>query len=70
MAAQASRLVPRAVFEKSNSQKVLVDALIQQSYGGFLTPLFKFQLPKSDQPGGPGEASVTPAWVCASPMSP
>lgn len=64
MAAQASRLIPRQIFEKSDSQKVLVDALVRQPYGGFFTPPSKFQLPKSDQPGGPGEASVTPAWVC------
>lgn len=68
MAVQASRLIPETMFKDESSQQSLVDVLVQQPYGAMLTPPRKFNLPASDQKGGPGESSVTPAWVSL-PMS-
>jgi hypothetical protein len=61
--AQASRLVPRENFETEEKRHELVDTLSSMPYGINMVPPVAYDLPESDQQGGPGEASVTPAWV-------
>ncbi|KAK1249091.1 hypothetical protein MKX07_002607 [Trichoderma sp. CBMAI-0711] len=61
---RSSRLVPRSNFHGEEAQKQLVDFLMSQNFRWSVvlgTPT-KYILPESDRPGGPGEASVTPAW--------
>jgi hypothetical protein len=60
---RSSRLVPRENFKTEESQEQLVDVLVQRPWSAVLGTPTAFQLPASDMPGGPGESSVTPAWV-------
>lgn len=64
--AQASRLVPRQNFENECKREELVDVLMDIPYGLNMVGPIGYEVPKSDRPGGPGEASVTPAWVSTS----
>lgn len=60
---RSSRLVPREKFKTSKGRAELVDVLIQYPWAAVLGAPTMFELPESDLPGGPGESSVTPAWV-------
>lgn len=60
---RASRLVPRSNFESEEGRKELVDVLVKQPWASVLGAPTAFDLPESDQPGGPGYSSVTPVWV-------
>lgn len=64
--AQSSRLVPYENFATEAKRQELTDVLSEMPYGINMVGPFAFDLPKSDQPGGPAEASVTPAWVSTS----
>ncbi|KAI9163703.1 isoamyl alcohol oxidase [Paramyrothecium foliicola] len=59
---RSSRLVPRKNFQSPEGQKELVDVLAAKGWASVLGTPTAFKLPESDLPGGPGEASVTPAW--------
>ena len=59
----ASRLVGLDQFANEQSREALVDVLVQYEYGAMLTPPTNYTLLESDTQGGPGQASVTPAWV-------
>lgn len=61
--AQASRLVPKENFATECKRKELVDVLTDIPYGLNMVGPVGYEVPESDKPGGPGEASVTPAWV-------
>ena len=61
--AQASRLVPQENFGTEAKRQELTEVLSSMPYGINMVAPYGFDLPESDQPGGPGEASVTPAWV-------
>jgi hypothetical protein len=69
----SSRLIPKTLFEPAEQSKL--SSALQQSvdgiltnhtypYGVLLVPPSNYSLPESDQPGGPGASSITPAWVC------
>ncbi|CZR69907.1 uncharacterized protein PAC_19807 [Phialocephala subalpina] len=61
--AYASRLLPKSSFEGSG--KDALAAVLKQSSttaGMLLVGPASYNIPESDQPGGPGEASITPAW--------
>ncbi|KAL4890020.1 FAD-binding domain-containing protein [Aspergillus ambiguus] len=73
--ALSSRIVPRQLFvENPTGLTSIIEELVFDTPGDgslglspllicFTTPaLYSKNLPVSDQPGGPGEASVTPAW--------
>lgn len=62
---RSSRLVPRQNFQGEEAQKEVVDALMTNSFGwaAVIASPTNYTLPESDKPGGPGEASITPAWV-------
>ena len=60
---RSSRLVPRENFRGKKNQKELVDVLLQHPWASVLGAPTRFTLPESDKAGGPGEASITPAWV-------
>lgn len=64
--AQSSRLVPKENFGTESKREELIDVLSNMPYGINMVAPFGYELPESDQPGGPGEASVTPAWVSTS----
>ncbi|RFU74754.1 isoamyl alcohol oxidase [Trichoderma arundinaceum] len=61
---RASRLVPRKNFDGEEAQKKIVDVLMANSFGwaAVIASPTNYTLPESDKPGGPGEASITPAW--------
>jgi hypothetical protein len=74
-AAQSSRLIPMHSFVGNANQTALVDVLAQivesnnTNSAVPIQPLFinivgpvLYDVPSSDLPGGPGYASVTPAW--------
>ena len=74
-AAQSSRLIPMHNFVGKKSQTTLINTLVNLLDSSITTskvpsqPLFinivgpvLFDVPTSDLPGGPGCASVTPAW--------
>lgn len=67
---QSSRLVPVEHFETEAKRTELIDVLSEMSYGALMVTPYGYDLPESDQPGGPGEASVTPAWVSPPPPLP
>ncbi|OJD14025.1 hypothetical protein AJ78_05596 [Emergomyces pasteurianus Ep9510] len=60
--AQASRLVTDKNFKNKGKRRELTEVLSNMRYGLNMVTPYAFDLPESDQPGGPGEASVTPAW--------
>ncbi|KAK2794708.1 hypothetical protein FQN52_007478 [Onygenales sp. PD_12] len=60
--AQASRLVPQENFATEAKREELTDVLADMLYGVNMVGPYAYSLPESDQPGGSGEASVTPAW--------
>lgn len=64
--AQASRLVPKQNFATESKRQELVDVLSDIPYGINMVGPVGYEVPESDLPGGPGEASVTPAWVSIS----
>lgn len=61
--AQSSRLVLKENFGTESKRQELTDVLSNMPFGINMVAPHGYELPKSDQPGGPGEASVTPAWV-------
>lgn len=63
---QSSRLVPKENFATEEKREELADALSEVRYGALMVTPYGYDLPESDRPGGPGEASVTPAWVSSS----
>ncbi|KAL7815410.1 FAD-binding domain-containing protein [Trichoderma aethiopicum] len=65
---RSSRLVPRSNFQGDEAQKRFVDFLMSQDFqwSVVLGAPIKYDLPESYGPGGPGEASVMPAWVIRS----
>lgn len=67
--AQASRLVTDRNFNSKGKRQELTEVLTSLPYGLNMVTPYAFNLPKSDHPGGPGEASVTPAWVSISSLS-
>ncbi|KLJ08066.1 hypothetical protein EMPG_16486 [Blastomyces silverae] len=60
--AQASRLVTDKNFKNKGKREELTDVLSKMTYGLNMVAPYAVDLPDSDKPGGPGEASVTPAW--------
>lgn len=64
--AQASRLVTDKNFKNKGKRRELIDVLSEMRYGLNMVTPYAVNLPNSDKPGGPGEASVTPAWVIIS----
>ena len=64
--AQSSRLVLKENFETEAKRQELTDVLSKIPFGINMVAPHGYELPESDQPGGPGEASVTPAWVSTS----
>ncbi|QSS54216.1 FAD binding domain-containing protein [Histoplasma capsulatum var. duboisii H88] len=60
--AQASRLVTDKNFKNKGKRRELIDVLSEMRYGLNMVTPYAVNLPNSDKPGGPGEASVTPAW--------
>lgn len=64
--AQSSRLVLKENFETESKRQELTDVLSNMPFGINMVAPLGYELPESDQPGGPGEASVTPAWVSTS----
>jgi hypothetical protein len=60
---RSSRLVPREKFQTPEGQAELVDVLVANGWTSILGTPTAFNLSESDLPGGPGYASVTPAWV-------
>ncbi|TFA98522.1 putative FAD-linked oxidoreductase [Trichoderma ghanense] len=62
---RSSRLVPRSNFQGDEARKQLVDFLMSSNFrwSVVLGAPTNYSLPESDKPGGPGEASVTPACV-------
>ncbi|KAL5359266.1 FAD-binding domain-containing protein [Aspergillus floccosus] len=73
--ALSSRIVPKETFTDSPDELIsIIEELVFDTQGDgslglspllicFTTPaLYSQSLPASDQPGGPGEASVTPSW--------
>ncbi|OAX79350.1 hypothetical protein ACJ72_06331 [Emergomyces africanus] len=60
--AQASRLVTDKSFKNKGKRKELTEVLSNMRYGLNMVTPYAFNLPETDKPGGPGEASVTPAW--------
>lgn len=62
---RSSRLVPKKNFQTADGQKALVDALMENKFGwgAVIASPTNYTLAESDQPGGPGESSVSPAWV-------
>ncbi|PKY02580.1 isoamyl alcohol oxidase [Aspergillus campestris IBT 28561] len=60
--AQSSRLVLKENFGTESKRQELTDVLSNMPYGINMVAPLGYELPESDQPGGPGEASVTPAW--------
>jgi hypothetical protein len=64
--AMSSRLIPRENFEGTANQQQLSDTLSSKLFGILMVTPAAYELPESDLPGGPGEASVTPAWVSRS----
>lgn len=62
---RSSRLVPKKNFQTADGQKAIVDALMTNKFGwgAVIASPTNYTLAESDQPGGPGEASVSPAWV-------
>lgn len=73
-----SRLIPKTQFADAKTQADLTSALGQIVAGGkpnalipfyvLFVPPSSFDLPDSDKAGGPGAASVTPAWVSPHPQ--
>ena len=76
--ALVSRLVPRANFQTNESRAELLSTLNQINRNKLantnfisslvpfyilMVPPYNFELEREDMPGGPGYASVTPAWV-------
>ncbi|KAL7945855.1 hypothetical protein V8C42DRAFT_321755 [Trichoderma barbatum] len=61
---RSSRLVPKKNFQTAAGRKAVVDALEKNTFGwgAIMGAPTNYTLPKSDLPGGPGEASVSPAW--------
>ncbi|KKP02623.1 ent-kaurene oxidase [Trichoderma harzianum] len=61
---RSSRLVPKKNFQTADGQKALVDALMENKFGwgAVIASPTNYTLAESDQPGGPGESSVSPAW--------
>ncbi|KAH7304249.1 hypothetical protein B0I35DRAFT_454763 [Stachybotrys elegans] len=59
---RSSRLVPRENFQTAEGRKQLVDVIEGMNWATILGTPTAFALPESDLPGGPGYASVTPAW--------
>lgn len=66
--AQSSRLVPHENFATEEKRQELTEVLSEMPYGINMVGPYAFDLPESDQTGGPGESSVTPAWVSTSPI--
>lgn len=64
--AQSSRLVLKENFITKYKRQELTDVLSNIPFGINMVAPYGYKLPESDQPGGPGEASVTPAWVSTS----
>lgn len=64
--AQSSRLVLKENFGTESKRQELTDVLSNMPFGINMVAPHGYELPESDQPGGPGEASVTPAWVSTS----
>lgn len=64
--AQSSRLVLKENFGTEAKRQELTDVLSNMPFGINMVAPHGYELPESDQPGGPGEASVTPAWVSTS----
>jgi hypothetical protein len=62
---RSSRLMPRQNFQSDDGQQQIVNNLMTNSFGwaAVIASPTNYTLPVSDQPGGPGEASITPAWV-------
>lgn len=61
--AQSSRLVLKENFRTGHKRQELTDVLSNMPFGINMVTPYGYELPDSDQAGGPGEASVTPAWV-------
>ncbi|KAK5995931.1 FAD-linked oxidoreductase OXR2-like protein [Cladobotryum mycophilum] len=59
---RSSRLVPRRNFQGAEAQKQIVDILMTNGWAAVIASPTNHTLPESDKPGGPGEASITPAW--------
>jgi hypothetical protein len=59
---RSSRLLPRSLFQTEEGQSSIVDILITRPWLTLLVAPVGYELPESDKPGGPGYASITPAW--------
>lgn len=70
--ALGSRLMPKTLFESNSSKEAFLSTLLEIQAIGKPNPVVPFYilmvtpadytLPSTDLPGGPGYASVTPAW--------
>lgn len=62
--AYASRLIPKSLVEEKTTLAKTFKQMNKAGtpFGLLLVTPSAYDLPESDRPGGPGEASVTPAW--------